>query len=39
MRYISRLKKAGFVLETRLKKVLFKNGEFMDKLIYTKHND
>ena len=30
------LEKAGFTLEARLKKALFKNGEFMDELIYTK---
>jgi RimJ/RimL family protein N-acetyltransferase len=29
------LEKAGFVLEARLKKALFKNGEFMDELIYA----
>ena len=33
------LEKAGFVLEARLKKALFKNGEFMDELIYAKRND
>jgi len=32
------LEKAGFELEARLKKALFKNGEFMDELIYTKHS-
>ena len=31
------LEKAGFTLEARLKKALFKNGEFMDELIYVKH--
>ena len=30
------LEKAGFTLEARLKKALFKNGEFMDELIYAK---
>jgi len=33
------LEKAGFTLEARLKKALFKNGEFMDELIYTKFKD
>jgi RimJ/RimL family protein N-acetyltransferase len=33
------LEKAGFTLEARLKKALFKNGEFMDELIYAKLND
>ena len=33
------LEKAGFELEAILKKALFKNGEFMDELIYTKRND
>jgi len=33
------LEKAGFTLEARLKKAIFKNGEFMDELIYAKHND
>ena len=33
------LEKAGFILEARLKKALFKNGEFMDELIYAKRND
>ena len=33
------LEKAGFVLEARLKKALFKNEEFMDELIYVKRND
>lgn len=32
------LEKAGFELEARLKKALFKNGEFMDELIYVKRN-
>ena len=32
------LEKAGFTLEARLKKALFKNGEFLDELIYTKFN-
>ena len=30
------LEKAGFTLEARLKKALFKNGEFLDELIYAK---
>ena len=30
------LEKTGFVLEARLKKALFKNGEFIDELIYSK---
>ncbi|WP_313381463.1 GNAT family protein [Proteiniphilum saccharofermentans] len=30
------LEKAGFELEARLKKALYKNGEYMDELIYTK---
>jgi RimJ/RimL family protein N-acetyltransferase len=30
------LEKAGFVLEARLKKALYKNGEFIDELIYAK---
>jgi RimJ/RimL family protein N-acetyltransferase len=30
------LEKAGFALEARLKKALFKNGEFMDEVIYAK---
>jgi len=33
------LEKAGFVLEARLKKALFKNGELIDELIYAKRND
>ena len=33
------LEKAGFTLEARLKKAIFKNGEFMDELIYAKYND
>ena len=33
------LEKAGFKLEASLKKALFKKGEFMDELIYVKHND
>jgi len=32
------LEKAGFTLEARLKKALFKNGEFMDEIIYAKLN-
>ncbi|MBN2166043.1 MAG: GNAT family N-acetyltransferase [Marinilabiliaceae bacterium] len=30
------LKKAGFVFESKLKNALFKNGEFIDELIYAK---
>ena len=30
------LEKAGFELEARLKKALYKNGEYLDELIYTK---
>ena len=30
------LEKAGFVFEVRLKNALFKNGEFMDEIIYAK---
>jgi len=30
------LEKAGFELEARLKKALFKNGEYLDELIYSK---
>lgn len=30
------LEKAGFILEARLEKALFKHGEFMDELIYAK---
>lgn len=30
------LEKAGFILEARLKKALYKNGEYMDELIYSK---
>lgn len=30
------LEKAGFELEARLKKALYKNGEYMDELIYSK---
>ena len=33
------LEKADFVLEARLKEALFKNGEFMDELIYTRHKE
>ena len=33
------LEKAGFTLEAKLKKALFKNGEYMDELIYAKLND
>ena len=32
------LEKAGFSLEATLKKTLFKNGEFMDEVIYAKLN-
>jgi RimJ/RimL family protein N-acetyltransferase len=30
------LEKAGFVCEARLKNALYKNGEYMDELIYAK---
>ena len=33
------LEKAGFVFEARIKNALFKNGEFMDEMIYVKRND
>jgi RimJ/RimL family protein N-acetyltransferase len=33
------LEKSGFELEARLEKALFKNGEFMDELIYAKLKD
>ena len=33
------LEKAGFTLEAKLKKALFKNGEYMDELIYAKLDD
>ena len=33
------LEKAGFLLEAKLKKALFKNGEFMDEFIYAKLKD
>ena len=33
------LEKAGFELEAKLKKALFKNEEFIDELIYAKLND
>jgi len=33
------LEKVEFTLEARLKKALFKNGEFMDELIYAKLKD
>ena len=33
------LEKAGFELEARLKRALFKNGEFVDELIYARLND
>jgi RimJ/RimL family protein N-acetyltransferase len=33
------LEKAGFTFEARLKKALFKNGEFMDEIIYVKIKD
>ena len=29
------LEKAGFVLEARLEKTIFKNGEYLDELIYA----
>jgi [ribosomal protein S5]-alanine N-acetyltransferase len=29
------LQKAGFVLEARLEKTIFKNGEYVDELIYA----
>lgn len=29
------LEKAGFILETRLEKTIFKNGEYVDELIYA----
>lgn len=33
------LEKAGFVLEARIEKTLFKNGEFLDELIYAVRRD
>ena len=33
------LEKAGFELEARLKRALFKNGKFMDELTYARFND
>jgi RimJ/RimL family protein N-acetyltransferase len=33
------LEKAGFSFEAKLKKALFKNGEFMDEIIYAKLKD
>ena len=33
------LEKAGFVFEARLKKAFFKNGEFIDELVYVKLKD
>ena len=33
------LEKTGFTLEARLKKSIFKNGEFIDELVYTKFKD
>jgi RimJ/RimL family protein N-acetyltransferase len=33
------LEKAGFTLEARLKNALYKNGELMDEMIYTKLKD
>jgi hypothetical protein len=33
------LEKAGFELEARLKKAIFKHGELMDELIYAKYHD
>jgi len=32
------LEKCGFIVEARLKKALYKNGEYMDELIYSKLN-
>lgn len=32
------LEKAGFILEGRLKNALYKNGEYMNELIYSKLN-
>lgn len=33
------LEKAGFELEARLKKALYKNGEYLDELIYSKRKE
>jgi len=33
------LEKSGFILEAKLKSALFKNGEFLDEMIYTKFKD
>jgi len=33
------LEKAGFICEARLKNALYKNGEYMDELIYAKRKD
>jgi RimJ/RimL family protein N-acetyltransferase len=33
------LEKAGFILEARLDKTLYKNGEFLDELIYAVRPD
>jgi len=33
---VSGYEKAGFTFEAILKKALFKNGEFMDEIIYVK---
>lgn len=33
------LQKAGFTLEARLKKALYKNGELLDEMIYVKFNE
>jgi RimJ/RimL family protein N-acetyltransferase len=33
------LEKAGFTFDAKLKKALFKNGEFMDEIIYAKLKD
>jgi len=33
------LEKAGFVLEARLKNAIYKNGNYMDELIYAKRRD
>ncbi len=33
------LEKAGFILETKFEKTLFKNGEYLDELIYSKRRN
>jgi RimJ/RimL family protein N-acetyltransferase len=33
------LEKAGFIFEARLKNILFKNGDFMDEIIYARLKD